>query len=193
MVCVYFPRTIRSLLPSFEPMPTELGDAAVEAANLALKMGSAAVDVVSFMADLGEELPVLNPLLKTITAIREKVETVKSNREELHALQQRCTYVTACVIVKLRQGPSSSSGLDVTPLKDCIDAARTFTERCSQRRKLWRVLKASSDKDELATLNARVDRLAGDLSLAGIVTVLGEATDLKGILVRFLSNISEQR
>lgn len=51
---------------------------------------------------------------------------------------------------------------------------------------MWRVLKASSDKDKLAGLNARVDRLTGEPGLAGIATVLGEVTDLKGMLVSFI-------
>lgn len=38
---------------------------------------------------------------------------------------------------------------------------------------------------QLATLNALVDRLVGDLGLAGIATVLGEVADLKGMLVSF--------
>ena len=63
-------------------MPADLSEAGAQAASLALKMGSAAVDAITFMAGLGEELPVIEPVLKTLTAIREKVETVKSNREE---------------------------------------------------------------------------------------------------------------
>lgn len=174
-------------------MATELSDAAVEAASLAVKMGSAAVDMVSFLAELGEELPVISPALKTLTAFREKAETVKSNQEELVALEQRCTYMTACVIVKCKQNPSPGSGLNVTPLKDCIEAAGKFAERCSQRGKLWRVLKASSDKDELAALNARVDRLTGDLGLAGIATVSREVADLKGSLVSFFANVASYK
>lgn len=69
-------------------MATDLSEAGAQAASLALKMGSAAVDTITFMADLGEELPVIKPVLKTLEAVREKVETVKSNREELAALQE---------------------------------------------------------------------------------------------------------
>eukprot|EP00903_Cladosiphon_okamuranus_P018859 g17347.t1 len=65
-------------------------DAGAQAANLALGMGSNAADAISLAAELGEELPFISPVLKTLTAIREKVETVKSNREELKALEVSC-------------------------------------------------------------------------------------------------------
>lgn len=55
---------------------------------------------------------------------------------------------------------------------------------------MWNLLKASSDKGELATLNARVDRMVGDLGLTGIATVLGNLADLKGILVSFELDLS---
>ena len=151
-------------------MPADLSEAGAQAASLALKMGSAAVDAITFMAGLGEELPVIEPVLKTLTAIREKVETVKSNRGELAALRERCTYITACFIVKCRQNPSSA--MDVGPIELCVEAALQFVKRCSQRGKVSRVLKASSDKDEIAAMNARVDRVRGDLGLAGVGAIL---------------------
>lgn len=70
--------------PANRPLPRRLGnmatkfsDAAVEAANLALKMGSAAVDMVSFIEGFGGELPVVGSVLKTLKAMRETVETVQ--------------------------------------------------------------------------------------------------------------------
>ncbi|CBJ27327.1 conserved unknown protein [Ectocarpus siliculosus] len=165
-------------------MVTTLSDAAVEAANLALKMGSTAVDMISFVhRGDGGELPVVGTVLKTLTAMRETVETVQQNRDELAALEKRCTYMTASVIVKFRQIPQPGSGLDVTPLKDCVVVAEKFAERCKKRRMRWEIVKAFSVKDELATLNARIDRLVGDLGLAGIATVLGEVADLKGMML----------
>lgn len=156
-------------------------DAAAEAAGVALKIGSFAVDTASFVVDLGEELPMIRPVLKTLKAINGKVETVKNNREGLRSLEERCTYVTACFIVKCRQRPNSE--MDITPLVDCIETARKFVERCSRRSKVSRVLKASSDKEEIAGLNARVDRLTGDLGLIGIATLNGKANATKAMLV----------
>lgn len=156
-------------------------DAGAQAARLALRIGSNAADAISFVADLGEELPLLSPVLKTLKAIREKVKTVNSNREELETLEDRCTYITACVIVKCRQ--NSSSGMNVTPLEDCVEATLKFVERCSRRGRVSRVLKASSDRDEIAGLNAVVDRLTGDLGLAGIAVLEGKADDMKAMLV----------
>ncbi|CAM9661379.1 unnamed protein product, partial [Pylaiella littoralis] len=159
-----------------------MSDAAAEAVRVALTMGSTVVDVLSFMGDLGEELPVIKPVLKTLKVIREKVETVKKNREDLGSLEGRCTYLTACVIVKCRQQPSS--GMDVTPLVDCVEDARKVVERCGSRRhQVSNFMKASSDKGEIAGLNARVDRLTGDLGLAGIAVLNGKVDGMKAMLV----------
>lgn len=169
------------VVKTFGEMAADMGGAAAEAARLAMKMGSAAVDTVMLMTDLGEELPVINPVLKTLKAVREKVETVKNNREDLVALQERCTYTTACFIVKFRQSPSWATKL--RPLEECVETALKFVDRCSRRGKVSRVLRASSVKAELAGLNERVDRLTADLGLSGIATVLGEVAELKGLLV----------
>lgn len=163
-------------------MAGDLSGAAVEARNLAQRIGSNAADAVSFAADLGEELPFLSPVLKTLKATQEKVATVRSNREELAALAERCTYVTACVVVKCRQNPSSE--MDVSPLENCVEAIRKFVERCSRRGKVSRVFKASSDRDEIAGLNASVDRLMGDLGLAGIAVLEGKTDKMTAMLVR---------
>lgn len=119
-------------------------------------------------------------------AIREKVETVQSNVEGLEALEQRCTYITACVVVKYRQNPTSE--IDVTPLESCVKAAEEFIERCGRRGWCGRCAKASSDKDEIATLNARVDSLTGDLGLAGVATLNAKVDGLTAMLVSFLSH-----
>ncbi|CAM9248138.1 unnamed protein product [Ectocarpus sp. 4 AP-2014] len=174
-------------------MATTLSDAAVEAANLALKMGSAAVDMISFIEGFGGELPVIGTVLKTLTAMRETVETVQQNRDELAALEKRCTYMTACVIVKFRQTPHAGSGPNVTPLEDCVMEAEKFAERRKKRRMVWKIVKAFGVKDELDTLNARIDRLVGDLGLAGIATVLGEVADLKGMLEQMAQNQAAAR
>lgn len=163
-------------------MASEFVDATAEAAAaLAMKMGSAAVDASSLFTDLGEELPILRPVLLTLKAIREKVETVQENREELAALRERCNYVTAFFVARSRE--SARPQMDVGPLKDCVEVAEKFIERCSGRGGLSRVLKASRDKGELAGINARIDRLAADLRLSGIATILWEIDRLKAVLV----------
>ncbi|CAM9378410.1 unnamed protein product, partial [Hapterophycus canaliculatus] len=149
-------------------MASDTSDAAAEAAKLAWKIGSAAADVVSFMTELGDELPLLQPVLGTLAIIREKVETVQSILEESPALGERCIYLTACVVVKCRR---VSSEFDVAPLDDCLREVATFVERCGRRGRVSRVLKASHDKAEIGRLNARLDRLTNDLGLAGIATV----------------------
>lgn len=162
-------------------MAADTCDAAAEAARLALKIRSTIADAVSCAVDLGEELPVVKPVFKTLKAIRATVETVKNNREELTALEERCTYMTACFVVKCRLNESSE--VDVAPLKDCVEAAKKFAERCSRRGKVSRVLKASKDKSEIAGLNSRVDRLTADLGLAGMAILEGKVDDMKTTLV----------
>lgn len=164
-------------------MASSFNGAAAEAGFFALKIGSNAADAVSFAADLGEELPFINTVLKTLRAIREKVETVKNNREEMTELEERCTYVTACVVAKCKQAPSSE--MDVTPFEDCVKAVWSLVKRCSRRGKVSRLLNASSDNDEIAGLNTRVDRLTGDLGLAGIAILEGKADNMQVMLVSF--------
>lgn len=93
-------------------------------------MGTVASDVLAFLTEASDGLPFIEPVLKTLKTVREKVATLKNNREELAALHQRCTYITGCVIVKCRKG---SSGLNATPLMECVNAVGAFVERCSRR------------------------------------------------------------
>lgn len=165
-------------------MAVDLGDAAAAAANLALKMGATAADAIVFMAEVGDKLPFLEPVLGTIKAIREKVKTVEKNREELAALEERCTYITACVVEKHSRNPTSE--MDVTPLKTCVEAVKAFVELCgssSRRARFKRWVKAFEDEDEIDGLNARVDRLTSDLGLVGIVIVANKVDNLTTILV----------
>lgn len=165
-------------------MDLELGDATAAAANTALKMGSTAADAIVFMAELGENLPVLGPVLGTIKAIREKLVTVNRNRQELAALEQRCTYIAACVIEKHSMNPTLE--VDVTPLKTCVEAVKSYVDECGRsNRQGWfrRFVKATDDKDDIAGLNARVDRLTGDLGLAGVVITENKVDSLKTTLV----------
>ncbi|CAM9675576.1 unnamed protein product [Scytosiphon promiscuus] len=150
------------------------------AAKLAAEMGRAAVDGLSFMADLGEELPLLKPVLKTLGAIRAQVETVKSNREDLEALHGRCTYLTACLVMKCREG--STSEIDTAPLEECVEAVRQLVKRCRRRHKLFRVLRATRVKEEISGLHSKMDSLRGDVTLAGIAALKGKADCVAAML-----------
>lgn len=165
-------------------MAGELCVAASKAATIALKLSSGAADAISFVADLSEELPILSPVLKTLTAIREKVQTVKHNRGELKALEGRCMYVAAFVVVKLKE--NHSSHMDVTPLEDCIKDVGEVVERCSRRGRFSRAVNASSDKADIAELNAQIDRVAGDLGLASTAILQRKVDELKEKLVSLL-------
>ncbi|CAM9940537.1 unnamed protein product, partial [Ectocarpus fasciculatus] len=169
-------------------MAAESSEVAAEVAKLALKMGSAAADSITFMADLSEDLPFgrpvlarLRPVLKTLTAIRETVENVHNNQEELQALYRRCVYLTSCVVVKTRQS-SYCSEMDVTPVEKCLEAAGELVERCGGRGKMTRVLNASSDKEEIARMKADIRDLEVDLSLAGVAILEGKTSDLTAMV-----------
>ena len=169
-------------------MAAEISGAAADAARLALKIGLTAADAVSFVADLGEELPVIKPVLQTLKAVREKMETVRSNREQLIALHERCTYITACFIEKCR---GDSSELDVAPLERHVQEMEQFVLRCQHRRRVARWLKASKVKDEIARLNASADSLKSDMGLEGIAILVGKVNEIQAHLVRCSCTCSE--
>lgn len=130
--------------------------------------------------DMGEHWPLVEPVLATLKALREKIDTLKSNREELAALHERCSYMAACVIVKRRQG---SSVINVEPLVKRVEEVERLVERCGRRGIFMRVLKAESDKAEIAKLHARIGDLTGDMGLAGIASVDEKVEDLTTMLV----------
>lgn len=168
-----------------EEMAADLRGAVSDAAQLALDIGSAASDAASLVVDLGQELPLVNPVLKALMAVREKVDTVTSNREELAALYDRCTYITACVLVKCRR--NSSSQLDTRPLEECVEAVGKLVDRSGRRWTLSRALWTGSDKLEIAGLHDRIGDLTGDMGLEGIATVEEKVDDLQGVLVSVFS------
>lgn len=162
-------------------MAADLRGTVSDAAQLALDIGSAAWDAASLVVDLGQEFPLVNPVLKTLMTVRAKVDTVTSNREELVALYGRCTYITACVLVKCRR--NSSSQLDTRPLEERVEAVEKLVDRCGRRWTLSRVLWTDSDNLEIAGLHDRMGDLTGDMGLAGIATVEEKVDDLQGVLV----------
>ncbi|CAM9267893.1 unnamed protein product [Ectocarpus fasciculatus] len=152
-------------------MPPALNDVAAETTKLAVKIGSAAVDGITVMAGLCEELPAVEPLLKTLRIIRETMETVKSNREKLAALDERCTYLTANVVVRCRQNIPASE-IDVFHLEQCINTVGKLVDACSERGKVSRVFKAKEVDREINGLNVRLDSLTSDMGLAGVATAI---------------------
>lgn len=152
--------------------------------KLALRMSSGDANAMPFVAGLGEELPLLNPLLTTLKVIGETIDNMSNNREDLIELYERCMYVTASV-ARLTDNPMSQT--DLTPVKDCVEAVRAVVERYSRRSKFLRIMKASSDMDDIAKLNARIDRVTVDLGLVGRDTnsILSNVHTLAAKLVSF--------
>lgn len=162
-------------------MATDGDDPVAKAANLAKRMSKAAFSLALFMAEFGEEFPMIKPVLSTIWTIREMATAAKSNREEPEALEERCTYLTPCLVVK--HGQDSTLAKDVSLLEGCIKEVGNFAGRCSRRRKFSRWRNASSDKDEIPSLNTGLDRLTGDLGLEQIATLHGKIDNMTALLV----------
>lgn len=166
-------------------MVVDFGGAAAEAKSLALRIGSDLAD-----GKLGEEFPFLKPAL-TLQNIRESTETMRTNREEMRALEEGCTYIMACVIVKCKLNPRSRT--DPTPLEACVKAVEKVVDRCGRQGDWKGVLKAYSDKSELSGLQERVDSLTADMGCAGIAILEGEVDDMTAHLVRSLRCFSFSR
>lgn len=163
-------------------------NAVSEAARLALRIGWVTADTASALADVGEGLPWVGGLLTVVRTIRDKVDTAISNKSELKELQERCTYLTACVIVRCRQ---SSSEINVSPLVDCVTHVQRVVEGCSRRGRFTRVIKSKEDKDEIAELHGRLGKLTRDMGLAGVVVVEGKVDNLNGLLRQLVDKQDE--
>lgn len=170
-------------------MSPPLNDVAIETAKLAVKIGSAAVDAITVLASLGEELPVLEPLLKTLRIIRETMETVKSNGEKLARLEERCTYLMANVVVRRRKNIPASE-IDVFRLEECIKMVDKLVSACSERGKLSRVLKAKEVDREISDLNVRIDSLTSDMGLVVGATAIVKIDALAASVVSLLRTCS---
>lgn len=99
-------------------------------------------------------------------------------------MQDRCSYLTACVIVKLQQ---SSSMLDVAPLVECVEEVERLVGQCGRRGRFGRVIKAEHDKHEIANLHGRMGHLTQDMGLGGIVVVHGKVDNLVGTLENLIA------
>lgn len=115
-------------------------------------------------------------MLVILNKIRVMVDTAKHNKKELVVLQERCTYVTACIITKCKQCPSQ---VDVKSLIDrveeiveeIVEEARRLIDRCGQRGLIWRGVKAKDDEVDIAELHRRIGDLTADTRLVDIVAV----------------------
>eukprot|EP00903_Cladosiphon_okamuranus_P014780 g13693.t1 len=141
------------------------------AGELAGKILSGAADAVEFVAELGVELPFIGPIFNTINAIREKAEKVQSNREKLIDLHERCSRITARIIVEFK---TKLSGLDVAPLERLVQDVDTFVTGYQQNSVGAEIWKHDEIEGKIAGLHEGIDRLERDLSLAGIAMIADE-------------------
>lgn len=146
-------------------------DDALSAADVARRMGSTAADIVSFIADLGEELPVLSPALKTMKVIREYIEATEGNKGDVEMLVGRCSYIVACVIVKCRR---DSSAISIDRLAEWMKKVEAFVGRYSRHGRVWKFLRAKALRQEICDLNWRITDLTSDAGLAATAVVEGK-------------------
>lgn len=95
---------------------------AVDAANLAMQLGWVAAGSIWCVAALTEELSFLEPMLETLTVMREMTETAVKDQQKLTAIAKRCTHHTACFVVKCRRNLT----LDISDRYGC-DSAQSRT------------------------------------------------------------------
>lgn len=179
---------------------------AAEAARLALAMSppSAESDTSSLMplvSNLCKELPSMQPVLESLKATRRHLDAVKENMEALEALQERCTFVTACVVVRCRHSSSSKQAVvvDVSPLVGCVEEIERLGNCCGgggggggsgdgrERCPTPWGLGVEVVKEEIERLRSRVGVMTRDMGLADDATVERKVDDLSGLLVSFLS------
>lgn len=180
----------------------DLRDGAAEAATLALAIRSASSPeaIASLIAKrTGRSLPSeLKDVLENLVAIHESLSGVLPGRKEkLEVLTYKVTYMAACLIIKhhfTAIGASSvieNNKADLTPLVECIEAVEDFVHRTSRRnRGVSMILKVTGGsknikKSDIVELHGRIDDLAKEMKLEGIVAVF------KGVLL--VSRTEEER
>lgn len=161
-----------------------------EAVRLALDLGSAALDVASLVAECAEELPYADVVLKTLRAINDKAEQVRSNKEGILKLKERCAYVTACLFIKNK---TTTTDVDLEPLKDLLRDAEKLVERCGSRGCVGRILKATRDKNGIEELHRRLDKQIQGVTLALQAATLEVVQKLKDHMVRFCNTYFHDR
>lgn len=168
-------------------MAASLPDASAAANDLAEKIISGAADAVDFAAELGVKLPFVGPIFKMINAIRERVDKVEGNREELVLLHERCSRITASFVVECKTG---SSGFDAAPLKSLVHDVDMFVTDCQQKSWGGEMRKAHEVEEKIEGLHERFNQLAADMGLAGIGIVVATVNEIHENSVRcVISNV----
>ena len=144
-------------------------DEIMDATKQILNIGSAAIDVAVLVAEVGKEVPIASAVLQAFIAVHSIIETVRTNKEELADLRDRCSYLTACVIEKCRR---PSTVMNLKPLEDCLGETAKVVKRCGERNRVTRILKAGNDRCDIEKMNVRMDRLVIDMGLSGIIAAL---------------------
>lgn len=164
---------------------TNSGEAAEMAYRIAQDIGSTVVEISRFLDDF-DGAPVVGEVLKTLKAVREKVEMVQDNQEELKTLEARCTYITACVIVKSTQ--NSSPAIDVAPLQKCVEAAEELVDHCSRQGRCRGCFHASRTKDKIVRLTKDIGAAEQDSSLVGIFRMISTVDHTNEMVVSVFSS-----
>lgn len=145
------------------------GDEAMDATRQILNTGSAAIDMAMLIADLGREVPIASTVLQAFLAIHDMVETIRANKEDLKDLRDRCGYLTVRVVDECRR---HRMAINVNRLEDILRDTADVIERCGGRKWIMRIRKATSDKNEIQSLNTRLNQLGIDMGLAATFETL---------------------
>lgn len=176
---------------------------AAEAARLALAMSppSAESDTSSLMplvSNLCKELPSMQPVLESLKATRRHLDAVRENMEALEALQERCTFITACVLVRCRHSSMSKQPVvvDVSPLIGCVEEIERLGNCCGgggegsgdgrERCPTPWGLGVDVVKEEIEKLGSRVGGMTREMGLADVTSVERKVDDLSGLVVSFV-------
>lgn len=155
-----------------------------EVIRLALDLWSASLDVASLVAEWAEELPYAEVVLKTLRAIHDKAEQVRTNKEGILDLKKRCAYVTAYLFVK-HKNKRTATDVDLKPMEELLRDAEELVERCGSRGRCERVLKATRDKNDIEKLRRRLDEQIKSVTLALQAATHEGVKKLEAHVVRF--------
>ena len=130
------------------------------------------LDDVEIEKNLGDVLPIIESILKTLKAIHGKIETVRENKEEIRLLADRCDYLAISAILQCKVDPSVR---DLKYLNCGVFDLDQLVDKCNELRRF--------DWDEMGKLEGRIDGLIQDASLDGVAALRCDLHELKGTLV----------
>lgn len=150
------------------PLHGSLNEAGQENGTIDVIMAVVAGTIV-----LGEEVPLIGMVCKTVVKVRSVVDTTRSNRQELAALTARCERLTGDVVTKWVEEKSSPFDLDA--LLKCLKDVKRLAEQCSYRGCMSWAIRCAHTNDiagQIKSLNDRISDIVADYTLAGVTQIV---------------------